>query len=85
MGLEISKSGKTFEGKFYMLYVSQLRAIKLIITRKATGFKSLRVNCREINQVKSICEMDILNKTCKKRSKTEKENITIKFYVFQIV
>ena len=41
-------------------------------TRKATGFKSLRINCWEINQVTSKCQISFLNKTCKNRPKTEK-------------
>ena len=54
-------------------------------TRKATGFKSLQVNCRDINQVTSKYQMYFLDKTCKKRSKTEKVNIAIEFYIFEIV
>ena len=54
-------------------------------TRKATGFKSLRVNYWEINHVKSKCHMDFLDKTCKVRSKIEKVNTTIDFYTFEIV
>ena len=34
--------------------------------RKATGFKFLRVNCLEINQVTSKCQMEFVDKTCKK-------------------
>ena len=41
-------------------------------TRKATGLKPLRVTCWEIDQVVPKCKMDFLDKTCKKRSKTEK-------------
>ena len=55
------------------------------VTRKATGFNSLRVNCWEINQVTSKCKMDYFDKACKKRSKTEKVNITIKSYIFKTV
>ena len=40
-----------------------------MITRKATGFKCLRVNYCEINQVTSKCQVDFLNKTRKKRTK----------------
>ena len=29
-----------------------------LLTRKATGFKSLRVNCWKINQAKLKCQMD---------------------------
>ena len=43
--------------------------------------KSLALNFWEINQV----TLDVLNKTCNKRSKTEKVNITIEFYIFEIV
>ena len=43
-----------------------------ITTREANGFKSLRINYWEINQVISKCQMDFLDKTFKKRSKTEK-------------
>ena len=54
-------------------------------TRKSTGFNSLRINYWEINQVTSKCQMDFLDKTFKKRSKTEKKNINIEFYIFEIV
>ena len=37
----------------------------IIITRKATGFKSLRVNCWEINKVTSKCQMDFLDELAK--------------------
>ena len=40
---------------------------------KAIVFKSLRINYWEINQVTSKCQIDILDETSKKRSKTEKE------------
>ena len=33
---------------------------------KAAGFKSLRKICREINQVASKCQTDLLDKTYKK-------------------
>ena len=48
-------------------------------TRKATDMKSLRINYWEINQVTPKFQMS------KKRSKTEKKNITIEFYIFEIV
>ena len=35
-------------------------------TRKAIGFKSLRVFCWEINQLTSKCQVDVLDKICKK-------------------
>ena len=38
-------------------------------TRKGTGFKSLQVNCCKINQVSSKCQLDFLDKTCKKGPK----------------
>ena len=43
------------------------------ITRKATGFKSLWVNYCEANPVTSKCQMELLDKNCKKRSKTGKQ------------
>ena len=49
-------------------------------TRKSTGLKSLRVNCWEINHVTSNYQMDILDKTCKIRYKTEKVNIPSSWY-----
>ena len=69
--------------KLYLLCEKQ-NARKLVRTRQATGFKSLRVNCWEINQVTSKCQIDFLEKTCKGKSKTEKVNITIGFYIFKI-
>ena len=48
-------------------------------TRKATDMKSLRINYWEINQVTPKCQMS------RKRSKTEKKNITIEFNIFEIV
>ena len=41
-------------------------------TRKAPGFKSLRVNCWEANQVTSKSQMDFLDKTCEKGLKKKK-------------
>ena len=41
-------------------------------TRKTTGFKFLRVNCREINQVTSKYQIAFLDNTSKKRSKIRK-------------
>ena len=52
---------------------------------KATGFKSQRKKLREINQVASKHQMGFWNKTCRKRSKTGKKNITINFHAFQVV
>ena len=54
-------------------------------TRKVTGFRFLWVSCWEINQVTSKCQKDVLDKTCWKRSKTEKVIIAIEFYIFEIV
>ena len=45
----------------------------LIEKRKSTGFKSLQVNCWEINQVKSKCQMDTLDKSCE-TGQTKKKN-----------
>ena len=39
----------------------------LIETRKATGFKSLQVNCREIDQVTLKYQIIFFDKTCKKK------------------
>ena len=55
-----------------------------MITRKATGFKSLQITCWEMNQVTLKCQID-LDKICKRKSKTKEKNITIKFYIFEIV
>ena len=54
-------------------------------TRKATGFKSLRGNYWEINQVTSKWQINISDKICKKGSKTVKVSITIEFYIFKLV
>ena len=51
--------------------------------RTATGFKSVRVNYWEINQVTSECQMDVLDKTC--RQKTKKVNATIEFFILELV
>ena len=51
--------------------------------RTATGFKSVRVNYWEINQVTSECQMDVLDKTC--RQKTKKVNTTIEFFILELV
>ena len=48
------------------------------LTRKATGFKSLR-NCQEINKVTPKWQLNFSAKTCKKSSKTEKVNRTSNF------
>ena len=47
--------------------------------------KSLRVNCWKMSYVTSKCQIDFLDKTCGKRSKTETVKITIKSYIFKIV
>ena len=54
-------------------------------TRKATSFKSLRLNYCEINQVTPTFQIGFWTKLAKKRSKTEKVNNTVKFYIFKIV
>ena len=45
---------------------------KLKLTRKATGFKSLRVICWEINQVASKCQKIFWTKFGKKALKQKK-------------
>ena len=55
------------------------------IIRKDTWFKSLRVNCWDIKEVTSKCQVNFLQKTFKQRSKTGKVNIAIEFYIFEIV
>ena len=57
----------------------------LIEKRKSTGFKSVQVNCWEINQVKSKCQMDTLDKSCETGQTKKKMNINIKFYIFEMV
>ena len=51
-------------------------------TRKATGFKSLRVNYSEINQVISKRQIDFGDKTC--WQKTEKVNTVIEFLILEL-
>ena len=69
--------------KITRLKITRVTNKVIIKTRKATGFKSLRINCWKINQATSRCQIDFSDKTCKKRFKTKK-NITIKFYIFEI-
>ena len=57
---------------------------KLKLTRKATGFKSLS-NLLGDRSGSIKIPKNVLDKTCKKSSKTDKMNITIKFYIFKIV
>ena len=45
---------------------------------------SLGVNCREIHQVKSKCQIKFLETAWKKMSKAEQKNNTIEFYIFEI-
>ena len=54
------------------------------ITRKGTGLKSLLLNCWKINQATSKCQIEFLDKTCEKVSKTETVS-TIEFFIFKIV
>ena len=54
------------------------------LTRKASGFKSLRLNFWDINQATSKCQSDFWTKLAKE-SKIEKMNITIKFCIFKLV
>ena len=42
------------------------------LARKASSFKSPRLNYSQINQVTSKCQMDILNKTYKKGGRQKK-------------
>ena len=68
-------------------YLEYLKNKKIFLneTKKATVFKSLRINCWEINQVTSKCQTDFFGQNFQKKwSKTEKENVTIKFYIFEI-
>ena len=51
--------------------------------KKNHCFKMSASKCWEINQVTSKCQTDFLGKSCKERSK--KVNITIGFYIFEIV
>ena len=44
----------------------------------------LQINCCEINQVNSKCEMNLFEKICKEKSKTEKKNITIELCIFEL-
>ena len=57
-------------------YISKEKTFAIVVfkkkTRKATGFKSLRVNLWKINQVTSKCKMDFLGKTCRKGLKQKK-------------
>ena len=53
--------------------------IFLVLTIKATGFKSLLVNYREINQVTSKCQMDFFGHNLQKRSKTEYRHRILRF------
>ena len=46
-------------------------------TRKATGFKSLRLNYWEINQATSKCQIDFWTKLAKK--------VTVKFCILKLV
>ena len=77
----------------YLLFVLKQSYIYYIICMtgrfwletRATGFKPQRVNCWEINQVTSKCQMDFLQKTCKDKSKTKKVKISIEFYIFELV
>ena len=77
---------QVFSGEFCVFFKSICFCVTPLVaasgTRKATGFKSLQVNCCEINLVTSKCQMNFLNKTCKKRFKTE-VTITIEFHIFE--
>ena len=58
-----------------MVDLNEKRYISKQKTRNATGFKSLPTNRQEVNQVASKWQIDYLDKTFNKRSKTEKKNI----------
>ena len=64
------------------MYLSRKTAACYKKTRKATGFKSLRVNSWEIDQVTSKWQKDFLDKTC--RPKKEKVNSTTELYLFEL-
>ena len=49
------------------------------LTRKATGFKALRINYCEINEITSKCQTDFLDKTCKKCLKQKKRTALLNF------
>ena len=53
-------------------------------TRKVTGFKSLQLKYWEINRQHQNAKL-IFGQNLQKRSKIEKVNINIKFYIFKLV
>ena len=57
-----------FENQTKGLKKEKLRLLQLLnyITRKATGFKSLQLKYREINQVTPKCQTDVWTKLAKK-------------------
>ena len=65
----------------FIIYISALYTA----TRKATGFKSVRVNCWVINQNKISKSKWMFWINLQKRSTTKKRNITIEFCIFEIV
>ena len=63
-------------------FVFNLNAFDFI-TRRATGFKPLRLNYWEIRQHQNA--KLIFGQNLQKRSELEKKNITIKFCIFKLV
>ena len=59
-----------------------LHICRVPVRLTATGFKSLHVNCFEINQLTSKYQIDFLDKTW--ILETEKVNITIEFCIFEL-
>lgn len=60
--------------KHNMKFILQIILIKYDFKtkqKKATGFKSLGLNSWDITQVTSKSQMNFLDKTCKKMSKTQ--------------
>ena len=60
------------------------RNLLYIKTRKATGFKPLRLKYQDINQATLKCKIDFWTKL-EKRSKIENVNINIKVCIFKLV
>ena len=55
------------------------------LTKKITDFKSMGLNCQEINYVISKNQINFLDKIYRERFKTKREKITIRFDIFIIV
>lgn len=65
--------------KLRILYIHLKPVFRL--TKKAP--LPLRLNCCKIGKVKLKCQMEILDKPCK--TKTKKVNTTIKYSIFEVV